>query len=122
VELRKWPRRNDPDSIRARQDALDGRVDPEVFGDDLSPWARAQEALTGLAVIPVAVIGPLTIELGEYELEEPAGTLRETGRAVDEVFVPLAHRGEHGCVALPWRPRCGGVRRLQNVRPKGQDD
>jgi hydroxymethylglutaryl-CoA reductase (NADPH) len=90
MELRKWPRRNDPDSIRARQEALDGRVDPEVFGDDLSPWAKAQEALTGLAVIPVAVIGPLAIELGEYELEEPAGTLRETGRAVDEVFVPLA--------------------------------
>jgi hydroxymethylglutaryl-CoA reductase (NADPH) len=90
VELRKWPRRNDPESIRARQEALDGRVDPEVFGDDLTPWTKAQEALTGLAVIPVAVIGPLTIELGEYELEEPAGTLRETARAVDEVFVPLA--------------------------------
>jgi hydroxymethylglutaryl-CoA reductase (NADPH) len=90
VELRKWPRRNDPDSIRARQEALDGRVDREVFGHDLSPWAKAQEALTGLAVIPVAVIGPLTIELGDYELEEPAGTLRETGRAQDEVFVPLA--------------------------------
>jgi hydroxymethylglutaryl-CoA reductase (NADPH) len=90
VQLRKWPRRNDPGSIRARQEALDGRVDPEVFGDDLTPWASAQEALTGLAVIPVAVIGPLTIELGEYELEEPAGTLRETGRAVDDVFVPLA--------------------------------
>jgi hydroxymethylglutaryl-CoA reductase (NADPH) len=90
MELRKWPRRNDPDSIRARQQALDGRVDSEVFGDDLSPWSKAQEALTGLAVIPVAVIGPLTVELGEYELDEPAGTLRETGRAVDEVFVPLA--------------------------------
>src|SRR5919108_763223 len=90
MELRKWPRRNDPGSIRARQEALDGRVDPEVFGDDLTPWVKAQEALTGLAVIPVAVIGPLTIELGEYDLEEPAGTLRETGRAVDEVFVPLA--------------------------------
>jgi hydroxymethylglutaryl-CoA reductase (NADPH) len=90
MELRKWPRRNDPDSIRARQAALDGRLDPEVFGEDLTPWAKAQEALTGLAVIPVAVIGPLTIELGEYELEEPAGTLRETGRSVDEVFVPLA--------------------------------
>jgi hydroxymethylglutaryl-CoA reductase (NADPH) len=90
VELRKWPRRNDPDSIRARQEALDGRVDPEVFPHDLTPWAQAQEALTGLAVIPVAVIGPLTVELGEYELEEPAGALRETGRAVDEVFVPLA--------------------------------
>jgi hydroxymethylglutaryl-CoA reductase (NADPH) len=90
VELRKWPRRNDPDSVRARQQALDGRVDPEVFGEDLTPWAKAQEALTGLAVIPVAVIGPLAIELGDYELEEPAGTLRETGRAADEVFVPLA--------------------------------
>jgi hydroxymethylglutaryl-CoA reductase (NADPH) len=90
MELRKWPRRNDPESIRARQGALDGRVEPEVFGDDLTPWANAQEALTGLAVIPVAVIGPLTVELGEYELEEPAGTLRETGRSVDEVFVPLA--------------------------------
>jgi hydroxymethylglutaryl-CoA reductase (NADPH) len=90
MELRKWPRRNDPDSIRARQQALDGRVDSEVFGDDLSPWSKAQEALTGLVVIPVAVIGPLTVELGEYELDEPAGTLRETGRAVDEVFVPLA--------------------------------
>src|ERR671922_782860 len=90
MELRKWPRRNDPGSIRARQEALDGRVDPEVFGDDLTPWVKAQEALTGLAVIPVAVIGPLTIELGEYHLEEPAGTPRETGRAVDEVFVPPA--------------------------------
>jgi hydroxymethylglutaryl-CoA reductase (NADPH) len=90
MELRKWPRRNDPDSIRARQEALDGRVDPEVFGDDLTPWAKAQEALTGLAVIPVAVIGPLAVELGEYELEEPAGTLRETGRAAHDVFVPLA--------------------------------
>jgi hydroxymethylglutaryl-CoA reductase (NADPH) len=90
MELRKWPRRNDPDSIRARQEAIDGRVDPEVFGDDLTPWTNAQEALTGLAVIPVAVIGPLSIELGEYELEEPAGTLRETGRSRDEVFVPLA--------------------------------
>jgi hydroxymethylglutaryl-CoA reductase (NADPH) len=90
MELRKWPRRNDPESIRARQDAIDGRVDPEVFGHDLTPWAKAQEALTGLAVIPVAVIGPLTIELGAYELEEPAGTLREDGRSVDEVFVPLA--------------------------------
>src|SRR5918996_2347415 len=90
MELRKWPRRNDPESIRARQGALDGRVEPEVFGDDLTPWAKAQEALTGLAVIPVAVIGPVEIEFGEYELEEPEGTLHETGRSVDEVFVPLA--------------------------------
>jgi hydroxymethylglutaryl-CoA reductase (NADPH) len=91
VELRRWPRKNDPDSIRARQDALDGRVDREVFGHDLTPWATAQEALTGVSVIPTAVIGPLTISLGDYELTEPEGELVERGRSTDEVFVPLAH-------------------------------
>ncbi len=91
MELRRWPRKNDERSIKARQEALDGRVDREVFGEDLSPWAKAQEALTGLTVIPTAVIGPLTISLGEYELEEPDGTLVERGRATEEVFVPLAH-------------------------------
>jgi hydroxymethylglutaryl-CoA reductase (NADPH) len=91
VELRRWPRKNDPNSIRARQEALDGRVDREVFEHDLSPWARAQEALTGVSVIPTAVIGPLTISLGDYELSEPDGEVVERGREVEEVFVPLAH-------------------------------
>jgi hydroxymethylglutaryl-CoA reductase (NADPH) len=91
VELRRWPRKNDPDSIRARQDALDGRVEREVFEHDLTPWATAQEALTGVSVIPTAVIGPLTISLGRYELSEPDGTVVERGREIEEVFVPLAH-------------------------------
>ncbi len=60
--MRRWPRKNDPESIQARQEALP--VDGEVFAHDLTPWARAQESLTGVAVIPVAVVGPLTIELG----------------------------------------------------------
>jgi hydroxymethylglutaryl-CoA reductase (NADPH) len=91
VELRRWPRKNDPASIKARQDALDGRVDREVFEQDLTPWAKAQEALTGISVIPTAVIGPLTISLGEYELSEPDGRLVERARASEDVFVPLAH-------------------------------
>jgi hydroxymethylglutaryl-CoA reductase (NADPH) len=91
VELRRWPRKNDPASIKARQEALDGRVDPEVFGDDLTPWVKAQEALTGISVIPTAVIGPLMISLGEYELNEPDGNVVERGRATEDVFVPLAH-------------------------------
>jgi hydroxymethylglutaryl-CoA reductase (NADPH) len=91
VELRRWPRKNDPDSIRARQEALDGRVEREVFEHDLTPWAGAQEALTGVSLIPTAVIGPLTISLGEYELTEPDGAVVERGRSVEEVFVPLAH-------------------------------
>jgi hydroxymethylglutaryl-CoA reductase (NADPH) len=91
VELRKWPRKNDADSIKARQAELDGRVDTEVFEQDLTPWVEAQEALTGVSVIPTAVIGPLTISLGEYELTEPDGVLVERGRQTDEVYVPLAH-------------------------------
>ena len=91
MELRRWPRKNDADSIRARQEALDGRVEREVFEHDLTPWAGAQEALTGVTVIPTAVIGPLTISLGEYELTEPDGQLVERGRSTDDVHVPLAH-------------------------------
>src|SRR3954453_23440903 len=91
MELRRWPRKNDPDSISARQAQLAERVDGEVFSHDLTPFAKAQEALTGVAVIPVSVIGPLEIELGEYELEEPFGRLVETERVPDRVYVPLAH-------------------------------
>jgi hydroxymethylglutaryl-CoA reductase (NADPH) len=91
MELRRWPRKNDPASIKARQEALDGRVDREVFERDLTPWAKAQEALTGISVIPTAVIGPLTISLGDYELTEPDGRVAERSRSTEEVFVPLAH-------------------------------
>src|SRR4051794_22096348 len=85
----KWPRKNDAESIRARQEALG--LDGEVAAIDLEPFLRAQEMLTGAAVIPVSVVGPLELELGEYELREPAGELVETGRTRDSVFVPLAH-------------------------------
>jgi len=89
VSARKWPRKNDAESIRARQDALG--LDGEVTALDLEPFARAQEMLTGAVVIPVSVVGPVELELGEYELREPEGKLEETGRAHDTVFVPLAH-------------------------------
>jgi hydroxymethylglutaryl-CoA reductase (NADPH) len=89
MDVRKWPRKNDPESIKARQEALG--LDGTVTEIDLEPFARAQEMLTGAAVIPVAVVGPLELELGEYELREPDGAVVETGRARDSVFVPLAH-------------------------------
>ncbi len=93
MELRRWPRKNDPDSIRARQDELSPRLDGarEVFGHDLEPFSRATEALTGVSVVPVAVVGPIDVELGEYELEEPAGRLVERGRGREGVYVPLAN-------------------------------
>jgi hydroxymethylglutaryl-CoA reductase (NADPH) len=85
----KWPRKNDAASIRARQEALG--LDGGVTAIDLEPFAKAQEMLTGAAVIPVSVVGPIELELGEYELREPEGELAETGREQDSVFVPLAH-------------------------------
>jgi hydroxymethylglutaryl-CoA reductase (NADPH) len=96
----RWPRKNDAESIKARQDALG--LDGEVTGIDLEPFARAQEMLTGVAVIPVSVVGPIELELGEYELREPEGDVVETGRSRDTVFVPLAHT-EGGLSASLYR-------------------
>jgi hydroxymethylglutaryl-CoA reductase (NADPH) len=87
--MRRWPRKNDSESIRARQEALG--LDGAVTGVDLEPFAGAQEMLTGAAVIPVSVVGPVELELGEYELREPDGELAETGRMRQSVFMPLAH-------------------------------
>ncbi len=93
MELRRWPRKNDPDSIRARQDELAPRLDGgrDVFEHDLAPFAQATEALTGVAVHPVAVVGPIEVELGEYELAEPEGHVLERGRVREGVYVPLAN-------------------------------
>ena len=57
MELRRWPRKNDPGSIEARQKALG--LSDGVTRIDLSPFVNAQEMLTGAAVIPVSVVGPL---------------------------------------------------------------
>jgi hydroxymethylglutaryl-CoA reductase (NADPH) len=98
--MKKWPRKNDAESIRARQEALG--LSDGVTSIDLSPFVDAQEMLTGAAVIPVSVVGPLELELGEYELEEPFGRVSETGRARDTLYVPLAHT-EGGLSASLYR-------------------
>ena len=83
----RLPRKNDPESIRARQAALG--LNGEAAGVDLSPWVKAAESVTGVAVIPVSV-AQLQVSLGAYELDE-TGAVMETGRAAEEVAVPLAH-------------------------------
>jgi hydroxymethylglutaryl-CoA reductase (NADPH) len=82
-----WPRKNDPESIRARQQ-LTG-IDGLPVSIDLDGFTKAAEAITGVAVIPVSVC-PITIELGSYELSD-AGDVVELGRGDEEVLVPLAH-------------------------------
>jgi hydroxymethylglutaryl-CoA reductase (NADPH) len=83
----RWPRKNDPASIRARQEILG--VDGIVTSINLEPFAGAAEALTGVAVIPVSVC-PIRIELGAYELSAE-GAVVETGRGEETVHAPLAH-------------------------------
>jgi len=83
----RLPRKNDAESIRARQETLG--LDGAVVEHDLTPYARAAESVTGVAVIPVSV-AQLRIELGDYELGEN-GEVVERGRGVDDVTVPLAH-------------------------------
>jgi hydroxymethylglutaryl-CoA reductase (NADPH) len=80
----RLPRKNDPASIAARRTALglDGSV-------DLEPYAKVAESVTGTAVLPVSV-AQLLVSLGAYELAED-GQVVETGRAEQEVVVPLAH-------------------------------
>src|SRR3989442_15879159 len=89
MQLKRWPRKNDAPSIRARQEALG--LDGDVTAIDLSPFASANEMLTGAAVIPVSVVGPLELDLGVYELEEPFGRVAETGRERGPGYGPPAH-------------------------------
>lgn len=93
-----WPRRNTPEQIAERQAAL--RALPQwesqheflfAFPHPPEVYAGAIEALTAGMFLPVAVVGPLRVELGRYAVDPADGRLVEEGREVDEVFVPIAH-------------------------------
>jgi hydroxymethylglutaryl-CoA reductase (NADPH) len=80
----RLPRKNDPASIAARREALglNGSADLEAY-------ANVAESVTGVATIPVSV-APHRVSLGEYALSDD-GEVVESGRADEEVVVPLAH-------------------------------
>jgi hydroxymethylglutaryl-CoA reductase (NADPH) len=101
----RLPRRNDAESIRARQEAAG--VDGLVTSVDLEPFAGAAEALTGVAVIPVSV-APVTASLGEYELSDE-GDVVEAGRGEETVIVPLAHTEGGLTVSMTRGAKAAGV-------------
>ena len=107
MQLKRWPRKNDASSIRARQEAL--ALDGLVTSIDLEQFAGAAEAVTGVAVIPVSVV-PIGLELGHYELDDE-GSVHETGRSTETVHVPLAHT-EGGLTASMTR----GARAAGTIR------
>jgi hydroxymethylglutaryl-CoA reductase (NADPH) len=100
-----WPRKNDPASIRTRQELTGiGGLPASV---DLTPFVDAAEALTGVAVIPVSV-SPVRIELRRYELSG-AGDVVETGRGEEEVRVPLAHTEGSLTLSMTRGARAAGI-------------
>ena len=117
-----WPHRNGPEDIAIRQAAV--RLSPEWGEEDeavlrLPGNARAhgllggvQECLTGQVSIPVATVGPVSVNLGRYELDA-RGRVVEIGRASEDVLIPLAHT-EGGLSASMHRgaltTRAGGIR------------
>ena len=100
------------------------RSTPRSSSTTCTPVGRsAQEALTGVSVVPTAVIGPLTISLGEYELTEPDGRARRA-RPRDRrgLRAARAHRGRALGLALPRRARRHRVRRLPDRGAARPDD
>lgn len=95
--LPRWPRANRPKTIQQRQDQLRTLNHWQTAHQHVLNWplpaevlARFQECLTGHMVLPVGVVGPITIDLGQYELDG-TGALQHAARSADQVFVPLAH-------------------------------
>ena len=91
----RWPRGNTSQWIAERQERLRSLLhwDAEyqhVLDGQLDTLTPFQECLTGQMTLPVGVVGPLTLNWGQYELDRQ-GQLHERGRQEDQVFVPLAH-------------------------------
>ena len=95
--LPHWPRANRPQHVAERQNHLRSLSYWQETYHQVLEWpvpaavlANFQECLTGHMVLPVGVVGPLSINLGQYALTQD-GEVREEARQDNRVFVPLAH-------------------------------
>ena len=91
----RWPRGNTSRHIAARQERLRTLAHWEaeyqhVLDGQLDALTPFQECLTGRMTLPVGVVGPLRLNLGQYALDSH-GQLHEHDRHEEQVFVPLAH-------------------------------
>lgn len=95
--LPHWPRANRSEAIAQRQEQLRALAHWTAEHHHVLSWpvpaetlSNFQECLTGHLVLPVGVVGPLTLNIGDYSLDN-AGALQERGRVEKRVHVPLAH-------------------------------
>jgi hydroxymethylglutaryl-CoA reductase (NADPH) len=96
-QLPHWPRANRPEQLAERQNHLRSLSHWQATYHHVLDWpipaeglANFQECLTGHLVLPVGVVGPLSVNLGQYTLTGE-GDVQEQARQDDRVFVPLAH-------------------------------
>ncbi|MBV9597837.1 MAG: 3-hydroxy-3-methylglutaryl-CoA reductase [Chloroflexi bacterium] len=96
--LASWPRKNTPEHVQARQTRLRELAHWNAAHDFVFEWptppaafASMLEALTAHLVLPVSVVGPLRLTLGNYHIDDRNGQLVEDERHTTEVYVPLAH-------------------------------
>lgn len=96
-KLPHWPRTNRPDHLAERQTQLRALSHWSAAHHHVLEWpvspetlANFQECLSGHMVLPVGIVGPLSIHLGQYTLSD-TGDVQELTRQADQVFVPLAH-------------------------------
>ncbi|MBM4255537.1 MAG: 3-hydroxy-3-methylglutaryl-CoA reductase [Deltaproteobacteria bacterium] len=96
-QLPHWPRANRPEQLTERQDHLRALPHWHAAHHHVLSWpvtaevlANFQECLAGHMVLPVGVVGPITLNLGQYSLTGD-GMVQEDARQDDRVFVPLVH-------------------------------
>lgn len=96
-QLPRWPRANRAGAIAQRQAQLQTLPHWKAEHHGVFSWPVApevlgsfQECLTGHLVLPVGVVGPLALNLGDYALDT-AGQIQEHNRLDTSVYVPLAH-------------------------------
>jgi len=95
--LPHWPRTNRAEHLAERQEHLRSLSHWSSAHHHVLEWpvpsetlANFQECLSGHMVLPVGVVGPLSINVGQYTLSD-TGEVQELARQDDQVFVPLAH-------------------------------
>lgn len=95
--LPRWPRANRADAIAQRQEHLRALPHWDQAHQHVLSWpvpaevlSNFQECLTGHMVLPVGIVGPLGIDLGDYTLDG-VGNVQEKSRGEAQVYVPLAH-------------------------------
>ncbi len=95
---RPWPHRNHPEHILERQSRIRALPHWDSAHDFIWDWPRPAEEFAGLlesltahVVLPVSIVGPLHVDLGHYHVDDVTGALVEDGRAVEDLYIPLAH-------------------------------